>query len=352
MNVDRVEQELTALWRQASSEDRAVARACSLNLIVACSGPEDVIDATGVVAKFAEIHPGRVLLVAPGYGGSLDAFVSTHCHLGPGGRQICCEQVTLEVPHGENDNVSGTLLQLLVADVPVYTWWRRTLGGDDPWLGPLAEMSDRLVVYSANSSDPRRALVRLAQLAWTKDRGPKVGDLTWVRLNGWREMVASLFDVPAAADTLSRLTRLHVSGGGATTRRGATAASAYLAGWITSRLGWRPSGRPGIWTRPDGGEVSIELEPDPRLDWGRLGFVHLESSHEGIVAYFNADRSAPDKRSVRLTVGCGSGSPIPRIEKLNAIEEHVLLAGEIERSGEDPVYVAGLRDAARIVGEE
>lgn len=352
MDVARVEQELSAMWRKAEDGNEAAVRACELNLIVACTGPEDAIEATETVARLSERHPGRVLLVTPGYGGDLDAFVSTHCHLGADRRRVCCEQVTLEVPPDERGFVPATLLQLLVADVPVYTWWRRTTSGEDDWLQPLAAMSDRLIVYSANSHDPRRALQRLVRLAWEGEALATVRDLTWVRLEGWREAIASFFDLPEALAVVGRIERLHVSGGGATNSRGVTAASAYIAGWLTSRLGWTPTGRPGVWTRKDGGEVRLDLEPAPGLVSGRIGFVKIETGSGHEAASFSVERLDPGGRLVRLETRCGPHVSSPRVETLDQIADHELLSREIERHGVDPIHLAALRDAARIAGEE
>ena len=77
-------------------------------------------------------------------------------------------------------------------------------------------------------------------------------DLTWVRLDGWREMIASFFDAPHAIRDLAQVESLSVVGGGGATPAGVTASGAYVAGWLASRLGWTPSEHPRVWTRrPD-----------------------------------------------------------------------------------------------------
>lgn len=352
MDVVQVERELSSYWRKSAEGQDAVTRACALNLIVACTDPEDVVEATRVVAKLSEVHPSRALLVTPGYGRGVDARVSTHCHLGPGGRQVCCEQVTIEVQPGEHALVPQTLLQLLVEDLPVFTWWRHMLMSDDPLLVPLKAMSDRFIVYSSSAPDPREALRRIVEAVTNHDHGHTTRDLTWVRLDGWREMVASFFDPPSAVEDLLRTDKVSIIGGGGATPSGVTASGAYIAGWLASRLGWTPSGRPQVWTRPDGGAVRFDFNVDPLLAHGRIGHVRLETAGPGgdRATYF-AERLGPERKTVRLTVEGRTCSPIPRVEKLNVVEPHLLLAGEIERESDDPVFVAALKNAVAIASE-
>ena len=64
-----------------------------------------------------------------------------------------------------------------------------------------------------------------------------------------------------------------------------------------------------------------------------------------------AERLGPDRKSVHLTVTGGAVPPVPRIEKLNVVEPHLLLAREIERDSDDPVFVATLKNAVTILTE-
>ena len=171
-DVADIETQLANFWRQASSDDQAVVRASTHNLIVVCETGDDVARATEAVAVLSEQHPGRVIVVCtePAGDGSseLDAFVTTHCHLGSGGNRVCSEQVTLKArgPAGV-DLVPETVLQLLEGDCPVYTWWRRPELATDPLWEPLARLSDRCIVNSATAADPVGVLGDLAALART-----------------------------------------------------------------------------------------------------------------------------------------------------------------------------------------
>lgn len=348
MDVSLIDREIAELWRKTASDDEAVIRACTMSLAVCCTDLEDALEAGQIAAKLSELHPGRVILITPGYGTSMDAKVTTFCHLGSQRKQVCCEQITLEVPAGHHELVPTTLLQVAVGDVPLYVWWRRTLTEDDPLLNPLAAMADRFIFYSSNSNDPRRALARVAEQACYGGDGTTRGrDLTWVRLDGWREMVASFFDHPAAAGRLEKLARVEIVSGGPATAAGVTVASAYLGGWLASRLRWEPSSKEGVWTRPDGGSVTLDFEVDPSLASGRVGSVSLTADG----ARFVCERLGPERRSVKLWAEGEGLVSAARIEKLNFVEEPVLLAGEMERVADDPVFSAALDAAVRIAGK-
>src|SRR5262249_36851530 len=139
MDVGRVDRELTELWRQNADAERVVLRACTYNLVIIGSGPSDADDATAVGSRLSESQPGRAIVVVPSdeKASGLDARVSTHSHPGPGGAQVCCEQITIEVGSGDEELVPGTVLHLLAEDVPVFIWWRRSLRTRDAMLAPL-----------------------------------------------------------------------------------------------------------------------------------------------------------------------------------------------------------------------
>ncbi|HEX6850629.1 MAG TPA: glucose-6-phosphate dehydrogenase assembly protein OpcA [Candidatus Polarisedimenticolaceae bacterium] len=351
MDVTLVERELASLWRKEASTDEAVIRASTLNLAVACTDPEDALDAAEVARKLSELHPGRVILMTPGYGSVPDARVETYCHALSDRRQVSCELITLEVPPGHHEMVPTTLLQLLVGDVPLYVWWRRTLTQEDPLLLPLSRMADRFVFNSSNSHDPRKALARVAeQVGYGDAEGLSHGrDLMWVRLDGWREMVASYFDNPSALERLSRVASVEIVSGGPATPSGATVAAAYLGGWLASRLGWTPTRRQDVWRRPDGGEVVFDFEVDPLLKDGRIGRIRLTDDTEER-ASFIAERLGPEIRMVKLWAEATGFQSPPRIERLNRPDDFLLLAGEIERVDDDAVFAAALDAAVSIVG--
>ena len=355
-DVGSVEQQLAQLWREASGGDQAVMRACMLNWIVACRGPEDLAVATRAVARLSERYPGRALVVSheaeaagSGENDRMRVYVSAHCHLGPGGKQVCSEQVSLEARGDGWELVPSTVLSLIVEDCPVYTWWRRPRLEGEPLFRPLLELSDRFVVDSARARDPAAALGTLAsEVAATRRRD--TGDLAWVRIKPWCELVASLFDSPSMRSYLDRIDAVFLSTAGPACGEDVTLAGAYLAGWLASRLDWRPTDDPTLWRRGDGGPVRIACEENPKLRAGEIGSARLEATTGGARAGFEARRLSDDGEIVRLSVDVKGNCPLPFKHRVVRPDDLTLLCGHLESDPRDPVFTEALAAASRIAG--
>ena len=351
MDVAGIERELTAMWRASAEGGDAVVRACTHNLVVACGSQEQVKEVSADVARVSASHPGRAIVIVrggPGVSG-LDAWVSAHCTRGAGGARVCNEQVTLVAGSDAEELVPGTVLQILAEDVPVVVWWRRTLVVEDPILQPLAAIADRFLVNSARHLDPRGALRALSSAASRPSHGA-IGDLTWVRLESWRDLVASFFDGPGGVESLRRITAVEVVAGGSASASGATVAAAYVAGWLAARLGWTPTRDVDQWSRPGGGSVRLSLSADPRVEPGRVALVRIHAADTAGTARFEAERVAADSHDIRLSVSRPGGSPRTRVERLLPPDDAVLLAAELERDAVDPMFTEALQIAARLLG--
>src|SRR5690242_6883729 len=134
IDVRMIERELTELWKQAAEgggdEKRgAVTRTCVLNLVVGAGAGRAAQHATETVARLTARHPNRAIVVSAAPAAEedlLDAWVQAHCQVpGPGRPQVCCEQITIEARGRAVSRVPGTVLPLLVPDVPVVLWWPR-----------------------------------------------------------------------------------------------------------------------------------------------------------------------------------------------------------------------------------
>lgn len=349
-DVDNIERQISELWRQAASEDQALMRACMLNLVVPCAGSEAWNEVSQAIAALSEHHPSRALVVAaepqePGPG-ELLAYVSAHCHLGPGGRQVCSEQVTLHGRGKAVELVPETVLQLLCEDLPVYLWWRRPQLVGDVLLEPLTRLSDRFVLDTTSFAVPGLALINLASIIADRSWRGSASDLGWVRLEPWRETVASLFDPPQTRAFLDHLTSVTVVAGGPAASDGLTVAGAYLAGWLASCLGWKPAG-PRVWRRADGGQVRIHLVRDAELGCGEVGSVRIQASPDGeSVATFVAERLGRTQNLVRVCVEMEQPCPPPRVLMLSGRDVVALLCEAIDRRARDPVFEAALALAA------
>jgi glucose-6-phosphate dehydrogenase assembly protein OpcA len=348
--VSEVEHQVSELWRRSAQAGTPVTHACKMNLVVLCGDGESLADTSATVARLSEQHPARVLLLPPPSGtAGIEAHVSAHCHPGPGGKPVCSEQIVLRATGGSEAFLPDAVLRLLVADTPVYTWWRReSLHGDDPLLSPLVARSDRLVVNSSALDRPLEGLTTLARLA--ADRGWKgnAGDLAWMRTERWRELVASLFDPPGLRRHLDAVTRVTVTTGSPDGSARTTAAGAYLSGWLASRLRWTcESG--GRMRRPDGGPVEIVMRHHQNPGFDRIESILIDSEPPGSTSRFEVGRVEPGGPCVKLSVTVEGLGGRPRLHKLAQLDDLVLMHGELQRDARDPIFEEALASAAALL---
>ena len=131
-----------------------------------------------------------------------------------------------------------------------------------------------------------------------------VVDLAWLRSTPWRERVAAAFDPPAFRDELRRISAVTIRH-----REDSVAPAALFAGWLASRLHWKPS---ALMRRGDDlvckasgkrGDVRITLEPVEQVSAPGLQGVTVESASGASVSL---DRAKGGLREVRRARDGGS----------------------------------------------
>ena len=249
--VASIETALERLWRESyeaadAEEGPALTRACQLNLVIVCDGADEAEHATDVAARFSGVRPSRIIMtvVDRHTRSDITATISAHCSVpsATGVPQVCCEQITLTGSSGSIDKLAATALPLLLSDLPVALWnpgdfrpLRTHSGGD--LVRSIINAADRVIVDSSRFDKPLDRYRDLATL------GPRVADLSWERLRGWRETTASMFDMPSVAwdpSMLEAIDTIEVEYGGV--GEASPAEAILLSAWAADRLCWRPSG--------------------------------------------------------------------------------------------------------------
>jgi glucose-6-phosphate dehydrogenase assembly protein OpcA len=376
-SVRAIAAHLASLWSAPPRTDGAEplitekglphARASVLNLIVTVV---DAAAADRVVRTLVDLgvrHPSRALVIVPephGDGAPLDARISTHCHDAAGeGDRICYEEVVLSVRGDAAAHLSGIVAPLLIHDLPTHVWWPGDPPFHDPVFDQLVEMSDRVVVDSADFGDMLSGLRRLANLR----RKSGVGDLSWERLSWWQELTAQFFDAPRFRRYLPNLSRLqvryavqppassrHEEDAEVAPGTSAPMTQALLyAGWIATRLGWRR--HKTLAALDDGGfrlrlegrhemvDLSVAAVPTDEVRPGELMSVRLRSLGETGVAEFIVDRERD--QAVVATNADGMTALLRRVP-METPREAEVLASQLTVDVADPVYEDALRAAA------
>jgi len=296
---------------------------------VAFAGEDDARAAEPVLDALTEGHPSRVLSVVPVSDlppSEIRASASGRCRKLRSGTVVCSETIELRTGTAPESVLPATVRGLLVADVPVVLWWRRPELARQGLLAALLPDVNRLIVDTSAAPDPEGAMRALAALSATPDWAGNAGDLAWVRLEPWREAIASAFDAPPMRRLLARVTALRIEG--------AQGAAAYLQAWLASRLGWSRAG--AGWARPDGGMVEVSVSPDG-LGPGEPRALELRADDADPPARITACRCGRDGGALRVDVET-SGAPLPAVHRPPALDAAALLHGELQRDARDPLF--------------
>jgi glucose-6-phosphate dehydrogenase assembly protein OpcA len=330
------------------------ARASVLNLIVIVL---DDAAADRVVSTLMDLgvrHPSRAIVLVPDPGASersIDARISTHCHVPrEGGDRVCCEEVVLAVRGEAAGHLAGIVSPLLIHDLPTHVWWPGDPPFRDPIFDQVVDLGDRVLVDSGDFSDLGAGLRRIAGLR----RHSGLGDLSWERLAWWQELTAQFFDARRFRRYLPNLSRLRVRYAVAPDDDGSVAApmaqALLFAGWIATRLGWRrhrtvtPLAGGGFRLTLEGKhemvDLIVEAEPTSTQRPGDLVSVRLRSLGETGAGEFIIDRH--DEEATVATNADGMTALLRRVV-METPTEAELLSAQLAMDVVDPVYEDALR---------
>src|SRR5882724_10464844 len=316
IDIGKIEAQLKSLWQDEKSEDgkesHAVTRARVLNLLVYVDSEDEAKTLDDTLTETTTRHPARALVMIVDKNAAkqdLQAWVSSRCQLqGPSGKQICCEQVTFQVKGDLAKELPSAVNPLLAPDLPVFLWWSAVPSLKDPIFSRLAEMSDRIIIDSADFTNPRKDIATLGHVLKQHAGEVGVSDFNWARLTQWRTLFASFYDVPDYRSYLDRVNELVIEYAPRTTGSDDISTRALLlAGWLADSLGWKLDTESSA---SDGdnklfafttGDRSIALrftpvERSPDL-LGRIARATLQVRGEGS-ACFSVERSPDGKRLV------------------------------------------------------
>lgn len=343
VDVAAIERDLAALWRQASQNNSsAVTRACLWNLVFHVEDEELFTKSKTLIDAISPAVPARVLVLRPepnGEGQELEAWISANCHIAPGGgKLLCSEEVTITGRKAGVDHFPGVVRALLVPDVPVTFYWVGPPPSDLRLVRPLIAGVNRLLVDSADLSQPEQVRL-LAQFGAMVSATTDVADLNWLRLSPYRYLLASMFDQPVGADPIVTARRITIE---VTQQSGVSAL--LLFGWMSGRLNWGKPRRVAArrWAVPRmGGEVTLEVvykESGDRLRDG-ISSIEIESADKKLFSLRRTDADHVE------TSAPGLGT---RVLPASTHKDPELTVAALGVRGHDPLYARALQRAGEI----
>jgi glucose-6-phosphate dehydrogenase assembly protein OpcA len=244
----------------------------------------------------AREHPSRILLVTNGRArvDRLDATVRA-------GEDAPGEIVSLKF-HGQlQQHRDSVVLPLLLPDLPVIVWWPGR-SPKAPGQDPVGRLGNRRITDAMGDPNPLGALEVRARNYCEGDT-----DLTWTRLTRWRGLLAAALD--AYPMNVERAT---------VSAAPANAAGTLLAAWLSDRL-----------------DIPVTID----------------RGHPGIGITGVALGSGSDQITVTRTDGNLASFSAPglpqRLVALPRRDLNTLLAEELRRLGDDPIYAEAMSALVR-----
>lgn len=385
VEVNNIDRELIQVWKSTTSggdnEGKvAVTLMRAMNLIVYVDDEAQATAANEVISRVVGRHPCRTIMIvnqsgathaaapavrppaAPGSdNGSadedLEAVLSAHCQIADSsGKKICCEQISVIARSpAALGRVSNVALNLLITDLPVFLWWAGGAPFNNAVLTNLEDSFDRLIVDSAQFSDPMAALLALSRIVDPAFRRPDSaryapGDFNWDRIQGWREATAQLFDTADFTASLWRIGSVEIEYAAAAEGARPNPVQAFLfAGWFATRLGleFHSSTPPGSRTPP--GDFVLTLRQNVRsipvllraignsaAGPGGLLTVRLTTNEASPTTFVITD--AGDHMFLDCVVERDGKELLRRKIRYTQADDAELLDAEMELFGHDAIY--------------
>ena len=196
----------------------------------------DVEDLRGqhIDTSISNLQPRRLITIAPTIDkeNNLETLVAAYCPLPEeGGGKTACGDVIVLRGNKPAINDGLKIVETLVPDeLPSWLWWNGKIDEAPEFLNALALPNRRLIIDTA-LGEPTECLNLLLQRIKS---GQAVNDLNWLRLRGWRETLAMVFDPLQRRNALDSLEKIDIDIEGTQSVQGL-----LLAAWIADRLNWK-----------------------------------------------------------------------------------------------------------------
>lgn len=378
---EAIETELDNAWREENasvlaSGGHAGTRSSVLTLVAYTTDEVGALRTLRAIESLTTQHPSRSIIVMPKAqnpsGKPLEAFIKASAQTANGVTSYG-EQIVLCATQSASEHLAGSILPLIVSGLPSFLWWQ----GTPPWNANIFEATldgfERALVDSADMTQVEQNLWALHDLVRRKKSSVAISDFNFARLEPWRELVAQFFDPVEQRAYLNGVERVTIEYAAGEEDHSVNAAQAYLfAGWLASRLGWRPIGataeqlvdgqrehtlqdtlgrkvaleinarygvRLGSWFETF--DESADSTAPARVGPGALMSIHIRARANGTVASFAAARES-DLRHASTHVQSPQGAVPSQTVHLPSLGESASLGDELMQFTHDALFEASL----------
>ena len=223
---------LPELRRQASGRG-AGTRTAVMTLVMVVDADDDPEDSATSFRSLGGHHPCRVVVLRPDPDSTpaIDAKACLWRAQPPGGDEdhpVFFEEIHLRVGGQAASHLASIVGPFVLADLPVVMWFPQLL--PDP-ADPLLRLASAVVVDTRSIGPGPEAIGHSYRTLLELANHQPVVDLSWVRLQPWRELLAGLFEPEHNREFLPGVQLASV--------RGKPGPRHMLGGWLLSQLDLR-----------------------------------------------------------------------------------------------------------------
>lgn len=232
VEIGKIDRELKNVWKEGEG---AMTRASLINFAIYSDLPGAFERNTDFIGEFTQDHACRAIVISANPRETQNrvlAWISAHCHVSrAGAKQVCCEQISFQLDGPSSKLIPNIVFSHLDSDLPLVFWWQGQI--PDPIDDTLWKWIDRLIVDSAEWTEPAAEFHRLRASIEESDGRTTLCDLNWTRTFHLRDAIAHLFDYESVLKYLNTLDTLEVDHA-----PGARLTAMLVAGWFALQLGW------------------------------------------------------------------------------------------------------------------
>lgn len=338
----RIESELIALWEKLAKENKI--RASLFNLVVfnRLSPRTDYI--RNIVQKVVGQFPCRTLFISNDPDSPHPYLKTAISVVSPQGEEsgIACDQIDIGVGGHELERVPFLLLPHLIPDLPIYLLWTEDPSLPHPLFAPLSKLATR-IIFDSESADNLLSFANTL-LELKRKTGIDVADLNWARTEGWRDLIASLFDSPERLAALNHLSLIKFRYNAQKTEFFChlKIQAMYLVAWLSNRLHWKfQKASPNLHFQFDKIDVRIQSEKWEKLGPGTVIAADFQTSDGHL---FEAGRIPDQYHQVKIQISTPEKCELPYHFQLGRTATGQSLVKEICTKGTSSHYLAMLEE--------
>lgn len=214
-------------------------RACLFNLIVYTQEARRATYFAEITKKIKTQFPCRIIFIQGNPSAKENSLqVQTKTEKNQDGSGFVCDEIHIEAKGQDINRVSFLILPLFVPDLPIYLLWGQDPTTEYTILPHLESFATRLIFDAETTEDLQQFSHNM--LDRIHSSSIPIIDMNWARIEGWREVLAQIYDSPERLEQLATAYQFIVRYNNRPSElfEHPETQAIYLQAWLASRLGW------------------------------------------------------------------------------------------------------------------